>query len=93
MMETPIMEMLTEEEYQLILDLKVEQDYHKSYTAYRAYRVNVGEMSPVRQLEFNRAVYIERITPIGVGVEFWVRIRLNDEHPDVKAIIDAMELL
>jgi len=85
-----MMILLTEEESQLILDLKVKQDYHKSYTAYR---VNVGEMSPVRQLEFKRAVYIERITPIGVGVEFWVRIRLNDEHPDVKAIIDAMELL
>ena len=85
-----MMEMLTEEEYQLILDLKVKQSYHKSYTAYR---VDVGEMGPVHQLEFKRAVYIERITPIGVGVEFWVRIRLNDEHPDVKAIIDALELL
>jgi len=78
------METLTEEEAQLILDLKVTQS--------NEYRVDDKELGMLLQLESKGSVYLKSTISIGIGF-WWALIVLNFKHPEVKLIVDAMEML
>ena len=79
-----MMEMLTEDEAQLILDLKV--------THSNEYRVDDKELGMLLQLESKGAVYLKSTISIGIGF-WWALIVLNFKHPEVKLIVDVMEML
>jgi hypothetical protein len=82
------MEMLTEDETQLIIDLYLKRTYANPYVTPKI----SDELVVIRQLESKCAVYITRESN-NSETHIWLWVVLNCKHPDVERIVDAMEML